>query len=105
MTTRYNRMHAILTQTFEPTLLDLIDESYMHQVPNGAESHFKLTLVSSQFSGLSRLERQRLINAAMLPERQQGLHALSLALFTPEEWAKQPHVQASPLCQRQKKIS
>ncbi|MCR9192273.1 MAG: BolA family transcriptional regulator [Gammaproteobacteria bacterium] len=103
MTTRLERMQTLLTQTFEPTFLNLIDESYMHQVPAGSESHFKLTLVSSQFADLKQVARHRLVNSAVTPERQQGLHALSLALFTPDEWAQQPNVQASPLCQGKKK--
>ena len=96
---RYERLHALLQQQFKPELLDLVDESYKHQVPQGSESHFKLTLVSIEFTGQSRIERHRLVNAVVNPERQTGLHALSLALYSPEEWAAQPQPLSSPPCQ------
>ncbi len=98
VTNRYERIHALLQQHFKPELIDLVDESYKHQVPQGSESHFKLTLVSIKFTGQSRIERHRLISTVVNPERQAGLHALSLALYTPEEWAAQPKPLNSPPC-------
>ncbi len=98
--TRLQRIQDILTQACAPSVCELIDESYMHQVPEGAESHFKLTLVSDRFSGLNRIERHRLINGLLVTEFQNGLHAFSLALYSPEEWATQPQRQQSPLCHR-----
>lgn len=96
---RYTRIHNLLQQQFNPVFIDLIDESYKHQVPKDAESHFKLTLVSLQFAGKSRIERHRLITDSLTAERQTGLHALSLALYSPEEWAVQPQLLNSPACQ------
>ena len=31
-----------LTEAFKPIHLDIINESYMHNVPKGSETHFKV---------------------------------------------------------------
>lgn len=41
-----------LTEKLEPSHLEIINESYMHNVPKGAETHFKVVVVSEKFSGL-----------------------------------------------------
>lgn len=64
------------------------DESGHHSVPKGSESHFKVILVSDEFVSLNRVKRHRLINHLLKEEFSQGLHALSLHLYTPEEWKR-----------------
>ncbi|MBK6513609.1 MAG: BolA family transcriptional regulator [Polyangiaceae bacterium] len=81
-----------------PVHLDVIDESHMHSVPEGAESHFKLVVVSEAFRGQGRVQRQRAINGLLKDELAHGLHALSFTTFTPEEWSEAPSVAASPKC-------
>ncbi len=49
---------------FEPELLELTNESHMHSVPPGSESHFKLVLVTDQFEGLRLVQRHQLIYRA-----------------------------------------
>ncbi|PJD90784.1 MAG: BolA family transcriptional regulator [Legionella sp.] len=100
--TRFQRIQDTLTQSLAPSVFELIDESHMHQVPKGAESHFKLTLVSEHFVGLTRIERHRLVNGLVASEFQKGLHAFTLALYSPEEWAKHPLQPSSPPCHREK---
>lgn len=39
-----------LKETFTPIHVDVINESYMHNVPKGAETHFKVVVVSDKFS-------------------------------------------------------
>ncbi|MBK1694947.1 BolA family transcriptional regulator [Chromatium weissei] len=79
--------------------LDVVDESYMHAVPANAESHFKLLIVSSDFASLSMIERHRLINQLFAAEFNNGLHALSLHTWTPEEWVVKGGVlPTSPPC-------
>lgn len=41
-----------LKQTFLPTHMDVLNESYMHNVPKGAETHFKVVVVSDKFADL-----------------------------------------------------
>ncbi len=94
---------AILTtqlQTrFAPLHLEVHNESHQHAVPPGAESHFKVIIVSSEFAPLGLVQRHRAVNAVLAPLFQQGLHALALHTLTPEEWyAQGGQVPASPPC-------
>ena len=75
-------------EALRPTYFELENESHGHNVPHGSETHFRLLLVSSEFEGLSRIDRQRRIQDLLTEERGQGLHALTLKLMTPPEWEK-----------------
>jgi BolA family transcriptional regulator, general stress-responsive regulator len=78
-----------LTAAFEPERLDLVDESARHVGHAGArpegESHFRLEIVAEAFAGKSRLERQRLVYAALGELMRSEVHALSISALTPEE--------------------
>ena len=80
-----------LTQAFAPIELAVEDQSARHAghagAPAGGESHFHVRIVTSAFTGLSRLERQRRIFAVLDAEMRGGIHALSLAALTPAEAA------------------
>jgi BolA family transcriptional regulator, general stress-responsive regulator len=83
---RHARIDAALRETFDPLHLEVIDESHMHSVPAGSESHFKLLVVSERFVGQNLVARHRAVNALLRPEFEGGLHALALHTWTPEEW-------------------
>jgi len=52
----------------------------------GDGQHFEAVIVSEEFSGLSRIQRQQRVNKT-LGERMTGeIHALSMKTFTPQEW-------------------
>jgi BolA protein len=82
-----------LTAGFAPVALEVRDESARHAGHSGAtrddgshgETHFHVHLVSAAFEGLSRVERQRRIHAALEQELKSSVHALSLTLVTPGE--------------------
>jgi BolA protein len=78
-----------LTLAFAPQELTVADESARHEGHAGhrpgGETHFDVRIVSAQFEGLSRVERQRRIYAALEAEFRAGLHALSLKALTPAE--------------------
>lgn len=40
----------VLTENLNPTHLEVINESYMHNVPKGSETHFKVLVVSNEFN-------------------------------------------------------
>ncbi|SBS33941.1 transcriptional regulator BolA [Marinomonas spartinae] len=93
-----NDIKRHLEEAFSPQYLDLENESYMHNVPEGSESHFKLVLVSDQFAGKRLVQRHQLVYGA-LAKQMTLIHALAMHLFTPEEWSKrQVDVSASPNC-------
>jgi BolA protein len=48
-----------LREAFEPTHLEVVNESYKHCVPKDAETHFKVVVVSEKFGGVLLLERHR----------------------------------------------
>mmetsp|Transcript_1809 Transcript_1809/g.2869 ORF Transcript_1809/g.2869 Transcript_1809/m.2869 type:complete len:147 (-) Transcript_1809:181-621(-) len=78
--------------------LEVMNESYMHNVPKGSETHFKVVVVSEKFQGLALLARHRAVNEALQEEIDGGVHALSIVAKTPEQWAKRPVVTPSPNC-------
>ena len=101
---RLQRMNDALFTELKPDTLTIEDESSRHHVPVGSESHFKVTAVSSRFNDLNRIARHRLVNACLSAEFTKGLHALSLHLFTPDEWRWQSRdVPNSPACRNGKK--
>jgi BolA protein len=88
-----------LNKTFTPLHLQVDDESHMHSVPDGAESHFRVTIVSERFREQRLLDRQRWVNKVLEGELRSGMHALALHTWTPEEWfEKGGQVPPSPPC-------
>lgn len=89
--TRKNRIIQLLHENFSPLDLWLDDDSARHAGHAGAqpegESHFKLFIVSAKFESLNRIARHRLINHALQPEFDSGLHALNIRALTPQEAA------------------
>ena len=65
-----------------PEHLEVIDESHMHAVPPGAQSHFKLIIVSGEFAGEPLIRRHQRVNAILAEELNGSLHALSLQTLT-----------------------
>lgn len=74
-----------------PQHLEVINESYKHNVPEGSESHFKLIVVSAQFSDQSLLDRHRTVNQILANELKNKIHALALRTLTPQEWEASNH--------------
>lgn len=50
-----------LSTHLEPTHLDIIDESHMHNVPVGSETHFKVVVISDKFADMTLLKVSSLI--------------------------------------------
>lgn len=83
---RRERIQAKLESALSPMHLEVIDESHMHSVPEGSESHFKVVAVSERFAERNLLARHRMINSELSGEFEIGLHAIALHTWTPEEW-------------------
>lgn len=69
-----------------PKIVEVENESHMHNVPANSETHFKVTLVSEHFQGLMPVKRHQQIYALLADELSGPVHALALHLYTPEEW-------------------
>lgn len=84
---------------FTHAYLEVVDESYRHNVPAGSESHFKVVLVSDRFTGERFLNRHRMIYGTLSEELAGPVHALALHTYTIKEWeGLQDTVFASPNC-------
>ena len=86
-----------LQSFFKPSHFELVNESYMHNVPKGSESHFKAVIVSESFQGKRLVQRHQMVYAAM-GDLMKRIHALALHTFTEEEWKNIGEAAASPKC-------
>ncbi len=75
-----------LKEALSPVHLEVVNESHMHSVAPGSESHFKVVVVSDRFDGKSLIERQRLVNGLLSQELAGGVHALTMKTLTPAQW-------------------
>ena len=93
------KIESKLRESLAPRFLEVINESSMHNVPPGSESHFRLRIVTDAFAGVSRVQRHRKVHGLVQEELNSGLHALTLELMTPEEWQAKGGIGAeSPAC-------
>lgn len=80
-----------LSEAFAPESLAVIDESHLHaghaghDHGDGGETHFRVNIVSPAFVGKSRLDRHRMINAALAAELAGTVHALAIQAHAPGE--------------------
>lgn len=93
-----NRILSKLLVEFQPVHLEVINESHMHSVPPGSETHFKVILAAAAFSGKRQVQRHQAIYGCLVDELQSGVHALALHTFSAEEWLANAQVPASPEC-------
>ncbi len=82
-------MERLLIAAFAPTRLAVINDSASHHGHSGddgsGESHFTVEIESAAFAGVSRLQRQRLVNAALGDIPGQRVHALAIKAKAPAE--------------------
>jgi BolA family transcriptional regulator, general stress-responsive regulator len=83
---RQSRIESKIQDALSPMQLEVVDESHMHSVPPGAESHFRVLVVSERFEGQGLVARHRTLNRLLGEELQGGMHALALHTWTPQEW-------------------
>lgn len=93
-------IRARLTAALTPTRLELLDESARHAGHAGArpegESHFRLTIVAQAFEGRSRIDRQRMVFAALGDLMERDIHALAITALSPAEAAMPTARRQSP---------
>jgi BolA protein len=88
-----------LKTALEPSHLEVIDESYLHNVEPGRESHVRIVAISKSFEGLNLVKRHQLIYSQIQEEISGPIHAISLHTFTEEEWRKKnQQAEPSPDC-------
>ena len=78
-----------LLAAFQPSHLEVINESNNHNVPPGSESHFKVVIVATAFENERLIKRHRLVNAVLAEELAEKIHALALHTYTESQWQEQ----------------
>ncbi len=76
-------MEAALREKFAPSLLEVIDESYLHDGHPGANgtgfgTHFRVRIDCAAFAGVNKVGRHRLVYDCLQPFFALGLHALAI---------------------------
>lgn len=82
---RRARIEAKLRERLVATHVEVLDESHLHAGHAGAASgagHFRATIVSARFEGLSRVQAQRLVYQALDDEMGSQIHALAMRTLT-----------------------
>lgn len=78
-----------LKAAFHPVTLKVVDDSARHAGHAGAspmgESHFKVTIMSDAFAGMSRIERHRAVYKVLEEELKGQVHALNVVAKTADE--------------------
>ena len=72
-------MHERLTAAFEPSHIEIIDDSHLHAGHVGARSgkgHFTVIIKSDQFKGVARLKQHQAIYQALGELMTTDIHAL-----------------------------
>ena len=83
-----HEMEKLLQAALQPTVLKINDFSAAHAGHSQAKGggHFEVLLVSSLFQGKNPVQRHRLVYEALGDLMKEAVHALSLQLFTPQEF-------------------
>lgn len=81
------RIARLLNTSFQPEKLEIFNDSAKHagHVGAGAETHFRVHIVAAAFKGHSRVERHRMVYAALSSAFADGLHALQVKALAPDE--------------------
>ncbi|MCR8923296.1 BolA/IbaG family iron-sulfur metabolism protein [Dasania sp. GY-MA-18] len=91
-------LRSKLQQHFNPSYLQVDNESHMHSVPANSETHFKLVVVADGFQGQRAIARHQQIYKLLAEELAGPIHALAIHTYTPEEWQQQAVAPDSPNC-------
>lgn len=85
----FEAIHSKLTAAFEPSRLEIVDDSASHAGHAGSrpggESHFTVLIEAAAFAGKPKVARQRLVYQALAEELKGPIHALTLKALAPGE--------------------
>jgi BolA protein len=84
--TRIDKIRNVLA-VLQPELIELIDDSHLHAGHTGAREgggHYRLRIVSGEFTGKSTVARHRMIYSALGDMMKHEIHALNITAVTPD---------------------
>ena len=90
-------INSIIEESYNPVYVELVNESFMHNVPKDSESHFKLIIVSDIFKDMTLVQRHKHIYSS-LKTIMNNIHALSINAFDIDEFKLNPTKSMSPDC-------
>ena len=85
---RVQQIEERLRQELAPDVLQVVDESHLHAGHPGArdgKGHFRVSIVSDRFEGLTALARHRLVFSVLEELMRTDIHALSIKATTRAE--------------------
>ena len=88
VTPRVDRIRDRLQVAFQPTRLDVVDDSHRHEGHPGVRDgrgHFTVVIVAKAFAGISKLDRHRAVYDAVQDLMATDIHAMSIHAFAPGE--------------------
>lgn len=91
-------IRAKLETEFQPKHVEVINESFMHKVPKGSETHFKVVVVSDHFKDVPTIQRHRMVNEKLKSLFDSGIIAISIVAKSPDQWTSTDKVGRSPAC-------
>ena len=81
-------IRAKLTEQFDPTHLEVIDESHHHAGHagwrEGGETHFRVRIATRNFDGMTRIAQHRAVMGALNDELKTQVHALNIEVLKSE---------------------
>ncbi|HEX8389357.1 MAG TPA: BolA family protein [Sphingomonas sp.] len=84
-----DRITVRLNDLLQPTRLEVVNDSHRHAGHMGddgsGETHWTVRIESTRFAGLSRVQRQRLVNQALADLLDAPIHALAMKVSAPGE--------------------
>ena len=95
---RLVRLERLFQTNLSLVYLEIENESFHHanHYVGDGETHWRVLVVAPEFRGLSRLQRHQKINQWVQAEWENGLHALALQVYDPEEWEKRKASKVHP---------
>jgi BolA protein len=83
--TLHDKIQSALNDAFEPSFLEVINESRLHAGHNPeaaatGQTHFRIRIASAALAGVSRVAGHRAVNDALAFAFDEGLHALAIEI-------------------------
>ena len=88
MSSRRERIEALLVDCLQPVELRIKDQSHLHAGHAGASDgrgHFDVYIVAGAFSGRSPIQRHQLVYGALAELLKSDIHALQIKALAPDE--------------------
>jgi BolA family transcriptional regulator, general stress-responsive regulator len=83
---KVERIRALVQDRLQPQRLEIRDDGAAHIGHAGSgKGHFSLHIVAACFSGLTLVQRHRLVHDALAEMLKEQIHALALITRAPEE--------------------